>query len=98
MKKSKLHYILMVTICLVLTQQGMAQKAGLKKIDVSEENPFENDKLNRKDSVENLTTLLANLSTPIVLSINAPWGSGKTTYVQMCHKHLVSKNENSIYC
>lgn len=68
-----------------------------EKIEVLKENPFENDKLNRKDSVENLTTLLINISTPIVLSINAPWGSGKTTYVQMLHKNLISKKENSIY-
>ncbi len=32
MKKSILRYFLMIPICLVLTQQVMAQKAGLKKI------------------------------------------------------------------
>lgn len=68
-----------------------------KAIEVLEDNPFENDKLNRKSFVENLTTLLSNISTPIVLSINAPWGSGKTTFVQMIHKNLISKKQNSIY-
>ncbi len=67
------------------------------KIIVESENPFKNDRLNRKPHVENFSTLLENISSPIVLSVNAPWGQGKTTFVEMLHAQLINKEHNSIY-
>jgi hypothetical protein len=48
------------------------------KVIVDSENPFKNDRLNRQPHVDNFSTLLENISSPIVLSVNAPWGQGKT--------------------
>lgn len=42
-----------------------------KNIDIPESNPFLNDKLERKTEIENLSLLLTNISSPIVLSINS---------------------------
>ncbi len=68
-----------------------------KKIKVTLENPFENDKLMRKSEVENLSLLLRNISSPIVLSVNGPWGSGKTTFLEMLHADLLKKECKAIY-
>ena len=68
-----------------------------KKIKVSLDDPFSNDKLMRKPEVENLSRLLRNISSPIVLSVNAPWGAGKTTFLEMLHADLLSKGCKAIY-
>ncbi|MCL1147874.1 KAP family NTPase [Shewanella marinintestina] len=67
------------------------------KVIVESENPFKNDRLNRQPHVDNFSTLLENISSPIVLSVNAPWGQGKTTFLEMLHAQLVNKEHNSIY-
>jgi len=53
------------------------------KIKVTEDNPYREDSLNREKDVTNLSLLLRNLSSPITFSINAPWGEGKTTFLEM---------------
>jgi very-short-patch-repair endonuclease len=72
-------------------------KFKAKQIEIPKENPFDNDKLERKREIENLSNLLLNITTPIVLSINSKWGSGKTTFVKMLNSYLTSKGANSIY-
>jgi len=73
----------------------MAYKA--KEIEVPKEDPFKNDRLNRKDEVLNISTLLQNISSPIVFSINAPWGTGKSTFLRMLHMNLLNQGNNAIY-
>ncbi len=68
-----------------------------KKIIIDQESPYENDRLSRKSDIDNLSLLLRNISTPIVLSVNAPWGSGKTTFLEMLHADLMNKECKSIY-
>lgn len=67
------------------------------KLIIEKNNPFQNDKLNRKPHVSNFASLLDNISSPIVLSVNAPWGQGKTTFLEMLHAQLLTKQCNSIY-
>jgi predicted KAP-like P-loop ATPase len=67
------------------------------KVTVQLENPFKNDRLNRQPHVDNFSTLLENISSPIVLSVNAPWGQGKTTFLEMLNAQLINKKHNSIY-
>ena len=43
---------------------------------------FHQDLLDRSHHVEKLTKLLLPEPGPFVLSINGPWGSGKTTFVE----------------
>ena len=58
------------------------------EIEVPKDNPFENDLLGRLDTVENYTKLLSIVQGPGVISINATWGDGKTTFMKMWAAHL----------
>ena len=50
--------------------------------------PFENDKLGRKDQIESLTQLIRNIEGPCVLAIDGAWGSGKTVFLKMWAQFL----------
>ncbi|MCU1751572.1 KAP family NTPase [Pseudomonas sp. 6D_7.1_Bac1] len=72
-------------------------KLKSKGLEIPSDDIFQNDKLRRKGSVENLTLLLNNISSPLVFSVNAPWGAGKTTYLRMLHSSLESEGRKTIY-
>lgn len=46
------------------------------------------DYLDRQTDIEFLTPLLNNLHTSYVISLEAPWGSGKSFFIDMWKKHL----------
>lgn len=58
------------------------------ELEIDPEDPFEGDVLERKDSILALTALLAGIDGPAVLAVDAPWGSGKTTFLRMWEAHL----------
>ncbi len=58
------------------------------EIEVPCNDPFQNDLLDRKKSAEILTRLVDNIEGPCVLTIDAPWGAGKTTFLKMWSQHL----------
>jgi thymidylate kinase len=60
---------------------------------------FENDLMNRKETVAYLSDFINNLEyRPYVISINGSWGSGKTTFVKFMKKYLLIKyNIKNIY-
>ena len=58
------------------------------KIDIPPKNPFENDLLNRKVPAEALTSLVDAIEGPYVLALDAAWGTGKTTFLDMWEWHL----------
>ena len=58
------------------------------EISIPCDNPFRHDKLDRTQPVEILTNLLHNLETPYTMSIDASWGNGKTTFLNMWKQHL----------
>lgn len=60
------------------------------KFVATPEAPFENDKLGREDSIRNLTTLMEGTDTPMVMTVSAPWGSGKSSFVKMWKAYLES--------
>lgn len=69
-----------------------------QEIEIDENNIFKNDKLQRKDSIEDLSKLIISNTEPLVLSINASWGSGKTTFVKLWQTYLKKEGRvNSIY-
>ena len=69
-----------------------------QEIGIDENDIFKNDKLQRKDSIEDLSKLIISNTEPLVLSINASWGSGKTTFVKLWQTYLKKEcNVNSIY-
>lgn len=69
----------------------------LEPLEVPIENPFKFDALNRKASVEALTNLLNSLKGPFVLTIDSPWGTGKTTFIRIWKAVLESQNFACLY-
>lgn len=62
-----------------------------REIEIPPKDPFQNDLLNRKESVEVLTTLIGAIEGPCVLGIDSAWGNGKTTFLGMLHQHLANE-------
>jgi hypothetical protein len=67
------------------------------EIEIPVENPFANDKLARKKIVENLSTLIQSADQSFVVSIEAPWGFGKTTFIKMWKTILESRGHVCLY-
>ena len=61
-------------------------------IEVPKNNPFVNDKLNRQDQIEVLTSIIESNSGSCVIAVDAAWGNGKTTFMKMWTQYL--RNEN----
>lgn len=64
------------------------------EIEIPQDDPFANDLFDRQTLIEPLTRLITSLEKPFVLSIEAPWGQGKTTFIEMWKQRL--KNDNRI--
>lgn len=63
-----------------------------RDIEVPESNPFENDLLQRRTSIETLTSMVGSIEGPCVLAVDAAWGMGKTTFLNMWAQHLRNQN------
>ena len=59
-----------------------------REIEVPKEDPFANDLLDRKESVEVLTHLVRSFEGPCVLALDAAWGNGKTTFLRIWTQYL----------
>jgi hypothetical protein len=68
-----------------------------KEILIPEDNPFQNDSLNRKESAEALTQFVLSTVDPMVVCIDAPWRQGKTTFLRMWEQHLKNNQVPTIY-
>lgn len=66
----------------------MAIRIQPRDIEVPEVDPFRNDLLGRRESVEVLTHLVGSLEGPCVLAVDAAWGNGKTTFLNIWARHL----------
>lgn len=62
------------------------------KFDIPEDNPFQNDALNRKNIAVNLTNIIDSQQDGMVLAIDSEWGAGKTTFIRMWQTFL-----NNVY-
>ena len=60
-------------------------------IEVSPGNPFEHDKLDREVTIETLTQLVSSIEGPCVLALDALWGAGKTTFLNIWAQYLRDK-------
>lgn len=70
----------------------MAFRIQPPEIDVPEDDPFRYDLLSRKRLVETLTDVVGSFAGPCVLAVDAPWGTGKTTFFRMWSQHLQNEN------
>jgi len=66
----------------------MSLKSKPPKFEHDENNPFENDKLERIYSAELLTSLINSFEENAVIAINSKWGTGKSTFITMWSKML----------
>ena len=57
-------------------------------IDIPEGAPFKNDLLGREEPVQVLTELIGNIEGPCVLAVDAAWGTGKTTFINIWAQYL----------
>ena len=62
-----------------------------QEIKIPPKDPFQNDLLDRKESVEVLTNLIGSIEGPCVLGVDAAWGNGKTTFLGMLYQHLANE-------
>lgn len=68
-----------------------------KPIDIPNDDPFRNDVLKRKAEISNLTSVIEAMQQPFVLSLNAQWGSGKTTFIRLWQQHIENEGFISLY-
>ena len=59
-----------------------------REIEVPTDDPFKNDLLERKVPAEVLTSLVDSIDGPCALAVDAAWGNGKTTFLEMWSQHL----------
>jgi hypothetical protein len=72
-------------------------RVTLPPLNIPEENPFQHDLFGREDFANRLSNLIERLDEGLVMSINASWGEGKTTFVKMWASHLRHKKVKCIY-
>lgn len=65
-------------------------------IEIIEDAPFVNDKFSRENEIVNLTNMLNKFQGPIVLSLNSPWGTGKTTFARLWLGYLKQQKQSGI--
>ena len=72
-------------------------KFRLAEIEVSDDDPFKHDSLQRKGVVELVGNLIKQLEGPFVLALDSPWGTGKTTVVNMLRAVLKKDKYTTVY-
>jgi predicted KAP-like P-loop ATPase len=65
-------------------------KLRAPKIEISTDDPFKYDLLDRKASVHMLTEIIKSTDEALVIGIDAEWGQGKSTFVNMWGQYLES--------
>lgn len=58
------------------------------EVDVPNGDPFRNDRLERRQTAESLSRFIGTIDGPCVVSLDAEWGMGKTTFLRMWQEHL----------
>lgn len=59
-----------------------------RDLEVPEEEPFLHDRLDRETPARVLTQIVASVEGPCVLSIDGPFGAGKSTFLRLWTQHL----------
>lgn len=52
-------------------------------LEATKDDPFKNDKLGREENIFNLEKIMRDVDTPLVMTVSASWGSGKSSFVRM---------------
>lgn len=67
-------------------------RIGLSEFTATPGAPYLRDRLNRRPQVRALCDVMQRVDGHTVVSIDGPWGSGKTAFVKMCSAELRSRS------
>ncbi|PZU96403.1 MAG: hypothetical protein DCE90_10140 [Pseudanabaena sp.] len=67
------------------------------KLEIDPDEPFKNDELRRKDLEPPLTQFVTQATGSFVLALDASWGSGKTTFLEMWKAKLSQAGHACLY-
>lgn len=81
----------------LLTSQCLTMNLKPLPLEIDDTNPTANDALNRGDFIKSISDLIRDASGPLVLGIDSPWGTGKTTFFRMLEKSLVKDSYACLY-
>jgi len=59
--------------------------------------PYKNDLLNRQEFGENLRKIISQIASPLTISVNGSWGTGKTVFLKMWNQSLRDMGYSTIY-
>lgn len=65
--------------------------------EINADDPFQDDKLDQKSSIELLTKLVQSTEQPFVVTVEAPWGWGKTKFIERWKAYLAKQNHVCLY-
>jgi hypothetical protein len=65
--------------------------------EISENATFDDDELEREPLADFLTDMLTTIDESFVMSLTAPWGTGKTTLIEMWQQKLDKQDHPSLY-
>ncbi len=68
-----------------------------KELPVTEEAPFQNDLLNRSEFADVLTKIVRQVEHSVVIGLNSPWGTGKTTFLTMWIQAMKNQGIPCVY-
>ena len=81
----------------ISTDPRDALKLKLVELDVSPDEPWQDDVLDRAKIAEKLTNLIRDQRAPFVISIDGQWGTGKTFLLKRWQKDLERERFKAIY-
>jgi hypothetical protein len=77
--------------------QSINMQIRSPELEISQNDPFQNDALNRKSLAPPLTQFITQASGPFVLAVDGSWGSGKTTFLKMWQVKLTQAGHICLY-
>jgi hypothetical protein len=68
-----------------------------REFEIPDNEPYKNDLLNRQEFGENLTKIVSQVTSPLIISVNGSWGTGKTVFLKMWDRSLKKAGYSTIY-
>lgn len=68
-----------------------------RDVNIIQENPFANCKLEREPYANTLTTIIEAYSDGFVFAVNGKWGTGKTTFMKMWRQSLDNNGYKTVF-
>ena len=65
--------------------------------EIGAEDPFANDLIGRRKLADFMSELVGNAADSFVLALDSPWGTGKTTFLQMWLEELKKRGSPVVY-